>query len=449
MKGSQRSVTIACSETVAAAESRPIEDGQLENLSGAPTLTELCSLIVDSEHKTAPKDPEGEHPLMRTTDLGVARGDFGGAQRISADTYDLWTRRARPQEGDLILAREAPVGGICRVPAGIQPALGQRTVLLRPNPAVVDSRFLMYRLAAPDLQARVNEAATGATVPHLNMADIRALRIPNVPELGEQRRRAALLSAIDEAVEINERRARLLVGIGRALYGEWFERFRYPDCEPETVTTDLGRFPADWAVKRLGDVCSVIQAGRTPPRSDPANWDGGTINWFKTGELRDGPLTGSVERVVPRSNVRLFQPPMIFMAIYGSPTVGRLGWVTEPCSCNQAALGLRANNAQEAQEWLWYQLEALRGQFNRMAQGAAQQNISKEKVANTLVAVPPASVLKRFAESVGPLRELSVVLKRTNEALQRSRDLLLPRLITGRVDLSEVDFAHLLGSEDP
>jgi len=59
-----------------------------------PTLSELCVLIVDSEHKTAPKDPDGFHPLMRTTNLGPAYGDFAGAQRVNSGTYELWTKRA-------------------------------------------------------------------------------------------------------------------------------------------------------------------------------------------------------------------------------------------------------------------------------------------------------------------------------------------------------------------
>ena len=160
-------------------------------------LSEVSSLIVDSEHKTAPKDPDGLHPLIRTTDLGKARADFRGAQRVSAAIHARWTARAIPSEGDLILAREAPVGGICRVPAEVSPVLGQRTVLVRPDPAAVDSGFLSYRLAAPDLQARLCEMSTGSTVPHLNMSDIRALTISDVPSLNTQRRIAMVLSAFD------------------------------------------------------------------------------------------------------------------------------------------------------------------------------------------------------------------------------------------------------------
>ena len=189
-------------------------------------LGQLCSLIVDSEHKTAPKNPSGTYPLIRTTDLGMARVNLRSAQRVDAATHQHWTKRAAPKEGDLILAREAPVGGICRVPEGVDPVLGQRTVLLRPDPTTVESEFLMYRLAAPDLQARMNEMSGGATVPHLNMADIRVFTVAGIPSFATQRRIAAVLSAFDELIEINERRIALLEDLARSLYQEWFVHFR-------------------------------------------------------------------------------------------------------------------------------------------------------------------------------------------------------------------------------
>ncbi len=170
------------------------------------------------------------------------------------------------------------------------------------------------------------------------------------------------------------------------------------------------------------------------------------MHWFTTGELRDRPLIAAAEQVVRTSSTRVFEPPMILMAIYGSPTVGRLGWVTQPCSCNQAALGLRSRS-EDGHEWLWHKLEELRGHFNSMAQGAAQQNISKEKVQNTLVAVPPAGVLQRFADVARPLRDSSHRLAVVNARIAALRDLVLARLVSGRLDISGVDLGALLAKD--
>lgn len=169
--------------------------------------------------------------------------------------------------------------------------------------------------------------------------------------------------------------------------------------------------------------------------------------WFKTGELRDGPLFDSVEHVTAQARARTFEPPTILMAIYGSPTVGRLGWITRSSSCNQAALALRAHNPDLSQNWLWYTLEGLRGHFNSMAQGAAQQNISKQKVAETVVTVPASGLLEMFTERVRPLRDLWEKLASLNHRFAATRDLLLPRLVTGQLDISDIDLGVLEPTE--
>ena len=302
-----------------------------------------------------------------------------------------------------------------------------------------DPRFTSYLLRTIS-----HDGSAAAAVPGVNRNHLHALPL-RVPDVRVQRRIAAVLSAFDELIAINERRIELLEDVARSLYREWFVRFRFPGAmQVELVDSEVGRIPAAWPVESLGSLCSFIGAGNTPRRSDPTNWENGTVDWFTTGELRDRPLATSTEHVASKPSLRLFEPPMILMAIYGSPTVGRLGWVTHTCSCNQAALALRARKAPAAQEWLWHLLVSLRPRFNAMAQGAAQQNISKEKVANTFVAVPPSEILSRFAERAGPLRALSHELHAENARLAATRDLLLPRLVTGRLDISDVDLGGLL-----
>jgi type I restriction enzyme S subunit len=81
------------------------------------------------------------------------RINYAEARRISRETFEAWTRRLSPRAGDLLFAREAPVGPVVRLPDVANVAPGQRTVLLRPDPDVVDSKFLYYALTAPAAQA--------------------------------------------------------------------------------------------------------------------------------------------------------------------------------------------------------------------------------------------------------------------------------------------------------
>ena len=163
-------------------------------------LNDLCELIVDCEHKTAPTQGKG-YPSIRTPNIGRGRFILEGVNRVSEETYQLWTRRAIPKPGDLIMAREAPVGNVAMIPLGLQACLGQRTLLIRPDRSKVDPSFLNYFLNGPYAQALIHGKTNGATVAHLNMKDVRAMSMPILPPLPTQRRTAGILSDYDDLIE--------------------------------------------------------------------------------------------------------------------------------------------------------------------------------------------------------------------------------------------------------
>ena len=149
-------------------------------------LEELCELIVDCEHKTAPIQEEGI-PSIRTPNIGKGKLLLSGVNRVSEETYKAWTRRAEPLPGDLILAREAPAGNVAVIPENTRVCLGQRTVLIRPKANVFESSFLAFLLLESGTQAKLLAHSRGATVQHVNMKDIRALDVGAMPSLEVQR----------------------------------------------------------------------------------------------------------------------------------------------------------------------------------------------------------------------------------------------------------------------
>jgi len=155
--------------------------------SSDPTQTLLCitDLIVDCEHKTAPTQETGI-PSIRTPNIGKGYLILDNVNQVSEETYELWTRRAKPKPGDLILAREAPAGNVGIVPEGQRVCLGQRTVLIRPKKLIVNSQYLAFLLLHPIMQARLLAHSTGATVQHVNMKDIRELSISDLPPIQAQ-----------------------------------------------------------------------------------------------------------------------------------------------------------------------------------------------------------------------------------------------------------------------
>ena len=158
-------------------------------------LKNICELIVDCEHKTAPTQKAG-HPSIRTPNIGKGFLILDDVNRVSDEIYLEWTKRAIPQAGDLILAREAPAGNVAVIPENIKVCLGQRTVLIRPKKDTVNSKYLAFLLLSKDVQEKLLLHSRGATVAHVNMKDIRAFKIYNLPPLSEQHHIVAKLDTL-------------------------------------------------------------------------------------------------------------------------------------------------------------------------------------------------------------------------------------------------------------
>lgn len=398
--------------------------------------------LYDGPHAT-PK-PSDAGPVF----LGISNVsddgclDLTNIRHIAEDDFSKWTRRVEPRPGDLVFTYEATLNRYTIIPEGFRGCLGRRMALIRPDTQKIDARFLLYYFFTDAWRAVIrNNMLTGATVDRIPLTTFPNYSV-SVPPLPVQRRIAGILSAYDELIENSQRRIRLLESMARALYREWFVHFRFPGHEKvRRVASPLGEIPQGWEVKRLSALCSRMESGGTPKRKSPEYWADGSIDWFKTGELWDGFLFGSEEKITElgqrESNARIFDPGTILMAIYGSPTVGRLGIVTRPSSCNQAALGLVADKKQISQTFLYFVLLSLRDHFNGLAQGAAQQNISKEKVANASAIVAPRALVAAFDKLAEPIFERVETLQRQVQNLRRTRDLLLPRLLSGQVKLKE------------
>jgi len=389
---------------------------------------------------------------LRTSGLPFARAQnlnhgfsFDNADRYPEDALDkVGTKVSRP--GDCVFTSKGSVGRVGFVSPQIpqfvySPQLSYWRTL---DPMTLDPQFLRYWLQGPEF-ARQRDAVKGSTdmADYVNLRDQRQMSI-TLPKIDAQRRIGAVLSAYDDLIENNNQRVKIVEETTRRIYLEWFVEFRYPGHETvPLVTSTLGLIPEGWTIDSLGFVCELIQAGGTPSRSNEMYWAHGSIDWFKTNELQDAFLQRSSERVTPLAlahrKTRAFPPGTILMAIYGAPTVGRLGVLTATGCCNQAALALRANEDWLTQRFLYYVLLELRSHFNSIAQGAAQQNISKERVAGTVVARPPLHLVRAWDELVRPQWEIKRALTAAASKLREARDLLLPKLISGELDVSDLD----------
>ena len=394
-----------------------------------PQLIELCELIVDCEHKTAPTQHSG-YPSIRTPNIGKGRLILDGVNRVSEETYQAWTQREVPKPGDLILAREAPIGNVAIIPPGLELCLGQRTVLIRANKKNLNPQYLNYLLLGDEIQGRIASISNGATVHHLNMKDIRELEMPPVPDLAIQDRIASILSTYDDLIENNTRRIKILEDMAQMLYREWFVNFRFPGHEKvRLVESELGPIPKGWQPRRLGDLCSEVRRGVHPSEIDPdspyiglehlprksialGEWGragdvGSTKLRFRRGEILFGKIRPYFHKVgvapidgVASSDAIVIVPsdPTYFSAVL--------------CCVSSEDFVLHATQT---------------------SQGTKMPRANWAMLTKYPLPLPTGALLEKFNGVIEPIVEMLKNLVFRNRNLRTTRDFLLPKLISGEI----------------
>ena len=311
------------------------------------------------------------------------------------------------------------MGNIALITAGTEPVLGQRTVLIRPDEEKVDAAFLTYRLLAHDVQHWMSGVANGATVPHLNMEDIRALPLSELPPLRTQRQIGGMLAAFDDLIENNDRQIEILEEMARLLYRQWFVHFRYPGHENvKFVDSDFGLIPSGWEVAQLGSIATLTGGSTTTKASYVSQGyrafsAAGPDGFLETYEV-DG--HGVVLSAVGARCGRTFRASGQWSSI--ANTIRIL-----PKDQSSAAwLHLATTDPN-----MWPK------------RGSAQPFVSINDARAVAVLVPPDELRARFEKIVRWPLDLVQNLDSQNVVLRSARDFLLPRLVSGELDVSELD----------
>ncbi len=298
-----------------------------------------------------------------------------------------------------------------------------------------DPVFFTYLFKSKAFRRAMSGTAVGANIQNLSQGRLNAYTA-RIPDYCHQRKIADVLSAYDDLIENNQKQIKLLEESAQRLYKEWFVDFHFPGHETTPIIDGL---PQGWEEKEIIDLCTHMNTGGTPSRTKSDYWSNATVLWYKTAELQDCWLIGSEERIsiegLNNSSAKLFPKNTILMAIYASPTLGRLGVLSSEGACNQAALCMLTDESRISWQWLYHKLYELRDVFNAVAKGAGQQNISAEVVKRKQVIVPPKELVACFTNIVSPMYERRLFLQKQNRILEQARNRLLPKLMNGEIEV--------------
>jgi type I restriction enzyme S subunit len=401
-------------------------------------LGSLLGDLIDYRGKTPAKASSGIK-LITAKVIKGGRIDKSRLEYISEATYSTWMRRGFPQRGDILVTTEAPLGEVAQLRSDERVALAQRVILLRPDAARVHPQFLFHFLRSPQALDRLRERSSGTTVSGIRQPELRAVRIP-LPDSRHQAASAAVLDAFDEMIEINERRIELQEDLARSLYREWFERFRFPGHEHvDLVDSELGPVPEGWDVLPLFAAADVAfgYSFKSPRFAESGQFPIVRIRDVASGSTR----TFTDETAPMRYEIR---DGDILIGMDGNfhlrEWAGGLAWQ------NQRVARLRPL-ADIASRFLMLSVARPLREWNSAIVGTTVAHLGKSHLEEIRILVPPNPLREMVRKHFEGFGRRIVALQKQSAALASTRDLLLPRLVTGRLDISHIDLGALLPAE--
>lgn len=440
-------------------------------------LVYLNEIVKVKGGKRLPKGHEllsniTNHKYIRARDIKEGKINFDQPVYISNETHEQ-IKNYIVHTGDIILTIAGTIGEVGLVTEEFNHSnLTENAVKIQADSSRVSNVYLKYYLGSKAVYDYFHLLASGAAQPKLGIYKILSTKI-NLPTLETQKKIATILSGYDDLIENNLKRIKILEEMAQQTYEEWFVRMRFPGASAplshqeekkslshqqnltETSETERSRslpegdalslpkgdalsLPKGWEKVKIEDLC-MVSGGGTPSKNNEEYWIDGDINWFTPTDLTKNKslvITDSELKTnslgISKSSAKILQSDSFIMT--SRATIGVFALLDKPFSTNQGFINITPNH-KNLKGYLLYNFIFRMDQLKGLATGATFPELSKSKFKVLDIIKPSDEVLNQFSEYFDVITKQLFNLTYQNQRLREARDILLPRLMMGMIEV--------------
>jgi type I restriction enzyme S subunit len=414
------------------------------------TLDEGLERLLDYRGKSPPRSPVGI-PVISAKCVKGGRIVQPVEQKIEASFYPIWMTRGLPQVGDVVMTTEGPLGEVAQLDdETVKFALAQRIVCMRGKKGVLDNTFLKYLLMSPAQQAILSGYATGTTVAGISQKSLRSVPI-SPPLYRDQVAIGRLLRSLDDKIELNRRMNETLEVMARAIFKDWFVDFgptqakmegHAPYLAPETWAffpdhLDEDDKPTGWNWTPLTDY-SLLNPEAWSRDNAPHE-----IEYLDLASVKWGVIE-STQRILwsdaPSRAQRILRAGDTVVGTV-RPGNGSYSLVGEDGLTGSTGFAALRPKRAEYREVVYLAATSTENiqRLTHLADGGAYPAVRPDVVGATKVCRPTEFVLSAFSRACAPILDRMEANKQENRTLASTRDLLLPKLMSGEIHIKDAE----------
>jgi type I restriction enzyme S subunit len=388
--------------------------------------------VFDGPHAT-PKEADNGPIYLGIKNIRPEGGiDLSDIRHISDSEFEKWIKRVTPFKNDIVLSYEATLHRYAIIPENFVGCLGRRMALVRVNESKVYHKFLYYTFLSEAWKGFIDaNKLTGATVDRISISDFPNYKI-NLPSLLTQQKIASILSAYDDLIGNNLKRIKLLEEKAFLRYKSEFNYFK--------PSNEVNNISEGWQVKRADEIFK-INIGKTPPReqSEWFNDEDSKVKWVSIKDINNSTVFSLdtsetvTEMAVNKFNMNVAKPNTVLLSF--KLTVGKVAITTEEMTTNEAIAHFNIEDeSQMCSEYIYFYLKNF--PYDSLGSTSSIGTAINSKVVKAMpILLPPKRVIRDYQNEVSNDFKLILNLLNQNTKLREARDILLPRLMSGDLEV--------------
>ena len=399
------------------------------------TLGEISSKIGDGLHGTPKYDDEGPYYFINGNNLNCGKIIIkDDTKRVGIDEFVKNQKELNEQT--LLVSINGTIGNVAKY--NNEPCILGKSACYINVIKEVDKEFIYYVLTSANFKRNITNEATGTTIKNVSLKQMREYKF-NIPcNIADQRRIASILSSLDRKIELNNKINADLEEMAQAIFKNWFVDFE-PFKNGKFVDSELGKIPEGWKVGRLDEIADVV-GGSTPSKAKPEYYTQKGIAWLTPKDLSNHPAVYTSRGEIDiteggyNSTSTKLMPKGTILFTSRAP-IGYISIAQNDICTNQGFKSLVPKKAGTC--FLYCFLKYVTPVIENKSTGSTFKEASGSLMKSLQVIMPEQKVFEDFETIVSPLFARIESLEKENSRLSLLRDTLLPRLMSGELEVPE------------